>query len=184
MRRSVGVRTAVFAAFAVVVLAGTAGCGTDGGGTAPSSARPEEKGPFTKERVSAEIDSVVADAGAPAGDPEWAGMDKDARPGTMEACTIRYKGYGEESDRVDAATHGAVAAELRERGWREAGKRKERAYEDGKVGYVLAAYKKRGWFMTVEFRDLASGDLYLVAMEESCTKNAKMPDLPLTRPTP
>ncbi|MEU8763182.1 hypothetical protein [Streptomyces sp. NPDC048659] len=185
MRRSVGVRAAVYAALAVVTLGGaTAGCGSGGGGAAagsaaPPSVRPEETGPFTKERVAAEFASVVADAGAPAADPEWAAQHaEDSRPGTMGACMVFYRGYGTDGDPVDASTHEALVTELRERGWREAGKRRERAHEDGTVGLIEAVFKKRDWALVAEFRDLEPGYVNLTAMENACVAKAEKPKSP------
>ncbi|MFB7372378.1 hypothetical protein ACFC0D_21320 [Streptomyces sp. NPDC056222] len=160
-------------AVAVAVVLGAAGCGAGEGGGASASARPEDSGPFTKDRARADLDTSTADAGAPAADPDWAAMDARAKPGSLGACGVSYRGYGTEKDRVELPRYEAVVDELRERGWRQAGERRERKTGDGTIGEVLWVFKKRGWTLVTEFRNFPdAGYINLAAFEDTCRDQA------------
>ncbi|MET9374828.1 hypothetical protein ABZX98_11845 [Streptomyces sp. NPDC002992] len=164
-------------AAAVAVVLGAAGCGAgEGGGAsaAPSaSARPEDSGPLTKDRVRAELDTSAADAGAPPPDPDWRAMGTRAKPGSLGACGVSYRGYGTETEPVHLRRYEAVVDELRERGWQQSGERRERKTSDGTVGEVLWVFKKRGWSLVAEFRSFPDeGYINLAAGEDACVKQA------------
>ncbi|MFC8507428.1 hypothetical protein ACFU3J_05050 [Streptomyces sp. NPDC057411] len=184
MRKAVGLRAAgVTAAVAAVLAAG--GCGTSGAGAAgaagvsspslsPSPSATADSGPFTKERARAELEAAAADAGAPAPDPDWASMSKEAPAGSLGACTVNYKGFGTQGERVEVGTYEAVLAKLRERGWQETGQRNERKAQDGTVGLVQNGLRKRGWKLVAEFRAFPEeGSVSLVAFEDACTRRVR-----------
>ncbi|MGW4163630.1 hypothetical protein [Streptomyces sp. NPDC004788] len=166
---------AVVAAVAVAaVLLGAAGCGkSDVGKPGGAAAASSDSGPFTKERVRAELDDSAEGAGAPPMDPDWAAMEKQSRAGSLAACGVSYRGYGTESERVDSGRYDKVVDELRERGWQQTGERKERKTADGAVGQVQQLFKKRGWTLLAEFRGIPEpGLINLAAGEDACVKQA------------
>lgn len=165
------------AAVTVSVVLGVTGCGTtDGGGAgkpggataAPSSARPEETGPFTKERARADVDAATADAGAPPADPEWAKRYEDAPAGSVNTCLVAYRGYATEAAPVDLGRFEAVLGELRERGWQE--QRPKDGVEHKADEMAEAVLTKRGWSLVVEFRALPETDHYvdMMAFGKAC----------------
>ncbi|MFF6774653.1 hypothetical protein ACFY8W_13960 [Streptomyces sp. NPDC012637] len=186
-RRSGPLRaTAAAAAAAVAVVLGAGGCAENGahagaGGpaaagstTGSTTARPEDSGPFTRERVRAELDASAAEAGAPPTDPDWAETEKEpAAPGSLGSCTVMYKAYGTDRERLDIPRYDAVAGELRDRDWKQAGRRKERKAKDGTVFVVQQVFKKRGWTLVSEFRGWPqTGTLSLAAFDEACLKRS------------
>lgn len=183
MRGLTRVRATAGVAVVAAVL-GAGGCGTSGDGAsaaprASASARAEDSGPFTKDRVQADLDTSTADAGAPPADPDWAAAQKAAPAGSLGACGVLYKGYGTESAPVDLGRYDAVIGELRERGWQEFKERKERKSADGTVGNVVLLLKKRDWTMTTEFRGLPDhGEITLDAFQEDCVKKARPGSVP------
>ncbi|WP_432085291.1 hypothetical protein [Streptomyces sp. bgisy095] len=156
--------TAVRAAVVVAVVLGAAGCDTGDGGTsaAPSvTVRAEDLGPVTKASAQAEIDAAAADAGAPAGDPDWAKM-------TASRCGAGYRGYGTEGEKVDLGRYEAVVGELRERGWQPSGEAPERKDENGTVQIAQKVFTKRGWTLTAEFQGFETGLISVSAADKAC----------------
>ncbi|WP_185893489.1 hypothetical protein [Streptomyces sp. WAC08241] len=156
--------TAVRAAVVVAVVLGAAGCGTgDGGPSAVPSAtaRAEDTGPVTKASAQADIDAAVADAGAPADDPDWAKM-------TAARCGAGYRGYGTEDEKADLGRYEAVVGELRERGWRPSGEAPERKDESGTVRSAQKVFTKRGWTLTAEFQGVEAGLINVSAADKAC----------------
>ncbi|MFF8603977.1 hypothetical protein ACF065_23805 [Streptomyces sp. NPDC015232] len=161
------------AAAVAVVLLGAAGCGTgDAEAGAPASASPADTRPFTKDGMRAELDATVKDAGAPPMDPDVAELERrPARAGSLAACGVVYRGYGTDDEPLDPGRFDAMVDELRERGWRQAGERKERKDADGVVGEVLQVFKNRGWTLVAEFRGLPEpGYINLAAGEDTCVR--------------
>ncbi|MEV6328677.1 hypothetical protein [Streptomyces sp. NPDC051909] len=173
MKGTVTGRAAVAAATVTVVLLGAAGCGTgDTKAGAPASASPADTRPFTKDGMRAELDATAKDAGAPPMDPDVAELERrHARAGSPAACVVRYRGYGTDDEPLDLGRFDATVDELRERGWQQAGERRERKDADGAVGEVRQVFKNRGWTLVAEFRGIPEpGYINLAAGEDTCVQ--------------
>ncbi|MFI6416945.1 hypothetical protein ACIBG6_05905 [Streptomyces sp. NPDC050842] len=166
-----------WAAVAIAVIAlGAAGCGGAGdtgvaAKTAPPSPRPQGTGPLSKEVIRSDLDTSVADAGVPANAPKYARTFDDAPVGSKQSCSVAFKGFGTETTPVDLARYEALVGELRERGWRQSGDRKERKDVDGAIGEVQAVLKQRGWTIVTDYASIPEeGVITLMAFEDACMK--------------
>lgn len=161
------------AAGVVAAVLGVSGCSGDGKGreTLAASAvpRPEDSGPITKAKMRVVIDTVTADVGAPPNDPDWARMDAKPRPGTLQECSVSYKGFDTAADTLDVERTDALAAALTARGWTKSPKEQKRTAEDGTIDLIQAVFKKRDWSLVVEYRLFTDNrSLGLTAFDNTC----------------
>ncbi|MET9675680.1 hypothetical protein ABZY68_21675 [Streptomyces sp. NPDC006482] len=179
-----GKRGAAVAALAMAMAVGVTGCGGNANGTGaagPTSAapRPAGAGPLTKAVVQADIDSSVVDAGTPPADPDWAAM---ADRGRGKGCVIAYMGYGAEGAPAGVPQYEALVRELKERGWEQSGRRKERRAEDEArtVIDVQTVLAQRGWSVTTEYRaGTGQGEVKAMAFDVACAKKAGLDENPV-----